>query len=509
MVGQYSIIRKKEYGKMANEIYIGQSILETITVALYENPIIVFREYVQNSLDAYNKALADDMPKLRDFHVSIDIDEEKKNIVIRDNGYGIETNSQFRKEMLSIGSSDKTIDRTKYIGFRGIGRISGMPFCSKLIFRNKAQNSKKINECIWEGDTYRKKLDDEDTIADLEKIVRDIVKFKNKDVGDNTKKEDHFFEVTIENYDDEIENMLNGDSFKEKLIRMLPLKYHRDFSSAKVILDKYQSFMNKSIEEFMIKVKYNGKELFKSYNQDYILDSDIRFWEIRGKQKKTGAVGDKIGLLWFTFARHPKTVKSSEYYGILTRSKNVLMGDNDTFAQVADNNNFYITTFREMTQTMRCVYGELLINSPYLRDNSRRDWFLPDECSRTLNNIVTEFVKRIYEYRYCASKYFSTHKTKTKEELIKVLDDLVSLKEDRIDLDHFLRKEDKKPETKSTKMADTEKSFSEQDMPQEGKSTKKYYDIFMHIIKDFFAKEKKMATFLKLRAFIANHYKQI
>ena len=37
---------------MAKKVTIGKSVLETITVALYENPIILFREYVQNSLDA-------------------------------------------------------------------------------------------------------------------------------------------------------------------------------------------------------------------------------------------------------------------------------------------------------------------------------------------------------------------------------------------------------------------------------------------------------------------------
>ena len=32
---------------------IGRDILETLTSSLYENPIVAFREYVQNSVDAY------------------------------------------------------------------------------------------------------------------------------------------------------------------------------------------------------------------------------------------------------------------------------------------------------------------------------------------------------------------------------------------------------------------------------------------------------------------------
>lgn len=488
---------------MAHKIKIGKSILETITVALYENPIILFREYVQNSLDAYNKALEEGKNTLNNFHVTIDINKKNRDIVIKDNGYGIDTNDLFKERMLSIGSSDKIQDRTKYIGFRGIGRISGLPFCKKLIFRNKAQNSEIINECIWEGDSYRNKLDDENTPDDLQKIINEIVEVKinnNLDIESG----DHFFEVTIKNYDDEIKYMLEDNNFKDKLIRMLPLKFHKDFKEAEDIMSKYKSFMNESIEKFMVSVKYNGEDLFKNYNQKYILDSDIRFWEISEKQKISGAVGDKIGLLWFTFDKHPKNVKNDEYYGILTRSKNVLMGENDTFAQVADNSNTYITTFREMAQTIRCVYGELLINSPNLRDNSRRDWFLPDQHSRYLNTVITEFVKRLYDYRYCASKYFRSTATKKKEDLKKALEDLTNLGDDRIDLNYFFKRDDEKSDEK----INIEKSFSKQDMPQENKTMKKYYDILMQIIKEFFAKEKRLAMFLKLRAFIANHYKQ-
>jgi hypothetical protein len=496
---------------MADNIKIGQSVLETITVALYENPIIIFREYVQNSLDAYNKAIDDDgKTKIKDFFVTIDINENNRTIIIKDNGYGIYTDTLFEKEMLSIGGSEKDQDRTKYIGFRGIGRISSLPFCNRLTFRNKAQDSKVINKCIWEGDTYRKILNDNKTIDDLQGIIKKIVKVETDTIGDE-KPDDHFFEVTIENYDEEIEDLLNDSKFKDKLTRMLPLKYRDDFKHAKKIINKYKSFMNESLEKFMVDVKYNGEALFKNYTEDYILDSDIQFWEITDMQRESGAVGDKIGLLWFTFARHPKVLKNDEYYGILTRSKNVLMGENDTFAKVADNSNVYITTFREMAQTIRCVYGELLINSANLRDNSRRDWFLPDKHSRYLNAVISDFVKRLYEFRYSASKYFRTNATIDTEEVKKTLDNLVFTGGAKIDSNYFLKKETNKEEpdiSSKPTISENDTSFSEQDIPQENKTNKKYYDYLMQIIKEFFIKEKKIESFLKLRAFITNFYKK-
>ncbi len=183
------------------------------------------------------------------------------------------------------------------------------------------------------------------------------------------------------------------------------------------------------------------------------------------------------------------------------------MGDNETFAQVADNSDTYITTFREMAQMLRGIYGELLINSQYLRDNSRRDWFLPDEDSMFLNSIITDFMKRLHKYRYCASKYFSGNHPKKKAELKKALDELVDLQNNKIDLVYFYKKE-KNGKNKFDDNSKQQESYSNQDMPHENKTMKKHYDIIMRIIKFFFRKEKKIDIFAKLRAFIANQFKK-
>lgn len=484
------------------KITVGRSILETITVALYENPIILFREYVQNSLDAHNRAVDAGKPEIKDIHVTVTIDEAQRSIVIRDNGYGIESYALFEERMLSIGSSHSQADRTKYIGFRGIGRISGLPFCEKLTFRNKAVNSTEVHECTWLGKEYRDKLSSQSAGGDLSTIIEEIVTV-NKKNAEATDKNKHYFEVVLEGYNDDIDETLNDTNFKKKLIRMLPLQYDNGFNSANTIMSRYKSFMNEDLMRFMIPVKLNGESLCKDYDDSFILDSDIIFWEVRGKKKKDQSLGDKIGLLWFTFAAHLKSHKNDQYYGILTRSKNVLMGGNDTFAQVADNSSSYVTTFREMVQSLQGIYGELLINSQHLSDNSRRDWFLPDEYSRDLNNVITDFMRRLTKYRYCSSRYFRKKPTKTKENLKKALDELVDLKANTIKFDSF-SKRDEEPVTNESQVT----SLSDEDLPHESKTMKKHYDALMKVIEAYFCKIKKRVLFLELRAFIANHFEQ-
>ena len=107
-------------------IGMGIRLLETLTSALYEDPIVLFREYVQNSADAFIRHPA------KDSKIEITINQNDRTIEFIDNGYGVEL-EDFEHKMRSIGISDKgsAIDQ---IGFRGIGRLSAMPFCQKLIF---------------------------------------------------------------------------------------------------------------------------------------------------------------------------------------------------------------------------------------------------------------------------------------------------------------------------------------------------------------------------------------
>lgn len=478
---------------MLREVKIGSSLLETITVALYEDPIILFREYIQNSLDAYNLAMDSKLhEKVTDFGVSIEIDQNERKIVIRDNGYGIEQ-ELFEEKMLSIAVSDKVKERTNFIGFRGIGRISGLPFCEKLIFRNKVKNSTKVDICIWDGNKYNQLLEKESRDS-LEEAIRKIVDFPIQGEKEKTPKEEHFFEVIIEKYNDELEDLISRDIyFKKRLNRMLPLNYSPEFTMAEKIIDKYKEFMGKDLERYMVKVNYNGEELFKNYTDDYIKESKIIFWHLRGKKTKSAGFGPKIGLLWFTFDRKLTTSEDEDYFGILVRSKNMLMGSNETTAQVADQYCDHVTTYSEMLGALRAIYGELLIDSSDLRDNASRDWFLYDKYSRDLNYIICDFINRLHRYRYKASSYFRKNSKVEEESMLKVLDELVNLKKNKIDFDLYKREEEG-PEILT---------LADQDVPNEGILFKRIYNKIILIIMEFFKKNKKYDSFLKLRAFIS------
>lgn len=491
---------------MISNIIIGKSLLETITSALYEDPIVLFREYTQNSVDAYKKAIREEeQAEIENFHVSIDIDSSKKTITIKDNGYGINTEGTFSQKMTDIAMSDKT-DRSQYIGFRGIGRLSAMPFCQSLQFLNKAKGSNSINCCKWDGSKYRDLLNsdakDYETFNSIVKSIVSVTKLP-ADVGID----EHYFKVVIEGYGLEIKEVIESKKFKQRLRKMLPLKYSTDFPSSKKIIEKYNDYMSEDFNDFTCSVKLNGEELQKNYTDSkHVLESDIIFWEIRGKVGPKKEPAEKIGILWFTFNKKFMSNSDNDDYGILVRSKNVLMGDNSTFADLCENSREHISTHRELTQALRGIYGELLINCDSLKDNARREWFKTDEKSYYLKCIIIAFVKSLQTYRYKSSTYFNNKGPENKKKLKEALVNLIDVEANEIDVNTFF-------ETETSDIDDENKNIEDfvyacDDIPRQSKTKKKSYEELMAIIREFFEKENKYELFLKLRAFIKRHFNE-
>lgn len=473
-----------------SKIRMGLSLLETLTSALYEDPIILFREYVQNSVDSFTEN------KVEDFKININIDKENKNITIIDNGEGI-LFDKFERKMLSIGESDKN-SKSDQIGFRGIGRLSAMPFCEKLIFINKNKDSEKIQKFEWNGKKYLEMLL-VDSTADLETAMNDLSSYSNEKYdGENN---DHFFKVELIGYSTEVEEMIEDTNFENKLSLLLPLKYSQEFSKyAQEISKEYKAVMGDSIERKQFDIYLNAKLLVKPFSEQHILESNIVILPIILKSTKNSMPDNKIGLIWFTFNRKVTSNAKNEPRGIWVRSKNMLVGDEYSIANVASKSKTeYITTYREMTQTLNGVYGEMLLNTTLLSDNTRRDWFRIDENSIALRTIIVEFIGNLYNYRRKASSFFN-NKTENskKEDLIKAYQKLTSeINIDRIkDTINLIDIVEKETIKESLKL-----EYADDDIPNESISVRRFYEKILLNLKNYYMQEKKeeIETFMKIR----------
>lgn len=113
------------YHLPVGEEYVGSSILDIVSGALYSNALDVVREYIQNALDA--KA-----PQVK-------IVVRQHDILIRDNGKGL--NLQQLDNARKVAVSRKG---TGEVGFRGIGIYSSFSVCDALEVISRPEGSDRI-----------------------------------------------------------------------------------------------------------------------------------------------------------------------------------------------------------------------------------------------------------------------------------------------------------------------------------------------------------------------------
>jgi molecular chaperone HtpG len=490
-------------------VKFGLRLLETLTSALYDNPIVLFREYVQNSVDAYKVALKNKLDPVDNFSVNIDVDEDNRSITIFDNGYGIEA-KYFDATMLDIGV-DKKSGLSDQIGFRGIGRLSAIPFCEKLIFRNKPQGSKNIFVFTWDGKAFNEMLI-KDSTAELSKAF-DVITASSLEKYDGNVG-DHFFSVFVEKYNIEIQELIHQKDFKKQLASLLPLKYLPCFKYQTEIKNSYFKWMHEQFDKYCFDIKLNSEPLYKQYTDENILESGICYWELKFPTP-SNEPEEPFGLLWFTFNRKISANPLDQPYGIFVRSKNMQMGNNNSLVDAIFRSkpDDYIPSYRELTQTIQGVYGEMLIDSSRFNDNARRDWFKLEGSSIILRDIIFEFLKRLYDYRKTASKAFSEKKdentTKNKEKLRETLVGLAYAPDTKTFIDKFYKdkkKADKDKENKNyQKRKNDEKNkldYADEDVPFFDFSLQKLYNKMLLLMRDFFSEDGNLETFLRIRAFI-------
>jgi hypothetical protein len=177
------------------------------------------------------------------------------------------------------------------------------------------------------------------------------------------------------------------------------------------------------------------------------------------------------------------------------------MGDNNALVTAISRNKTdeYITSYRELTQTIQGLFGELLIYSPDLDDNARRDWFKIDANSIELRDIIFDFLRRLHDYRYVASKaYNSDDFDKYKPKLEEALSELISNPEPKKMINAFKAAKDANDEIKRQK---NRFEFANEDIPLEAPNIKTFYDQIIKLLKEYPLFKNKQ-DFLKIRAFI-------
>ena len=201
------------------KVTIGKYTLESLTTGMYVEPYVLYREYIQNSADSIDKAIKDKIILKEDGEIQVDIRKDKYEIEISDNGVGISKDKVY-SILMDIGNSEKKADNNK--GFRGIGRLSGLGYCDKIIFETSTMGENVKSSLIFDSIKLQELLSPGkyETLSLEDVIIQSsTLEFSEEKI------ESHFFKVKLINVNEKLK-LLEFDKVLEYLQETAPVPYN-------------------------------------------------------------------------------------------------------------------------------------------------------------------------------------------------------------------------------------------------------------------------------------------
>ena len=121
-------------------VTVGPSILGLVTSGIYDDPLAIYREYIQNAVDALSRQNG------AEGEVKITVDPRQKRVSICDDGPGL-TYQECLEDLVPISQSRKCLGRDR--GFRGIGRLSALVFAESVTFLTRACAGDPVTRVVW------------------------------------------------------------------------------------------------------------------------------------------------------------------------------------------------------------------------------------------------------------------------------------------------------------------------------------------------------------------------
>ena len=366
----------------------GKFLLEILTKGMYSNPMHVYREYIQNSTDSIDKAVAGGVISSPEAAIHIEIDGVKQRIIIHDNGYGIPA-EKTREILLSIGDSDKNgMDER---GFRGIGRLAGLAYAKEVKFVTSTfgEEVKMVMTCdCVKLQRFLQKSNAE--TSDVMETFKAISSFADPQPED---KDAHYFEVQMIGVPLE-SGLLEENIVWSYLSETAPVDFNsQQFSQAQKIRDYFSEHrcpitcykILRGSRKLPIYKPYSrtlstGKQV-KTRNKDSVRDVEFVYAE--------ASDGKPLYIGWLALTDFSGIISDEAVQGIRFRKGNILVGNNTTFVK-------YFPS--EGHNANRMFAGEIHALHNELIPNSQRDDFEPNviynEMRRALSKWAGEINKK-------------------------------------------------------------------------------------------------------------------
>jgi len=345
--------------EIANKPVIGRQLFDIITSGMYDNPLMVYREYIQNAVDSIDLAVAEGQVALEDAKISITLRGQERCITIEDNGKGL-SNGTAHSILTNLGCSPKEGQNQR--GFRGIGRLGGLAYCDELIFETRSAGDDLISTVRWNRKEFDAMAADTRQNITLEQMIQAVAALDYEEPSENTPP--HFFRVTLRNVHRFHSDMLMNMKFvHDYLAQSAPVPYDRRTFAFAEEIENYLSAVN-NYHAYHITV--NDRQVFRPYSNEIRLSTNqadsigsIEFFQFKG------TASEPIALGWYAKTSFLATLPSTlNVKGIRVRQGNIEVGGE----------RFLEDKFSE-ARFSGWQIGEIHVVNGKLKPNARRDGF--------------------------------------------------------------------------------------------------------------------------------------
>jgi len=277
--------------KFNGPVTIGKDTLELLSSGMYNQPLSIYREYVQNAADSLDEAAANGLrlpTAIPPIDIRISPPEAGRCVTIRDHGIGIRRSS-FANTLTAIGASKKR--GTEARGFRGIGRLAGLGYCQTLTMRSKHADDSEVCCMHWDCKKLKELLRD---AADLtvQQILELVVELSSSQAKNYP---NHFFEIEMQHVvRNKTDSLMSEPAIRHYLAQVAPVPFHPSFSFGAEI----QEFLAKHKAGSVYNLNLNGTAVMRPHRDSYAPKpkatskfTEVEYIEIKGISGGTDAVG--------------------------------------------------------------------------------------------------------------------------------------------------------------------------------------------------------------------------
>ncbi len=347
---------------MTTNPIVGGDLLRLITAGMYDNPLVLYREYLQNAADA--------VASQGSGSVQVKIDRLQSQVAIRDDGTGLSPRDAAHR-LIDIGRStkDRIVDR----GFRGIGRLSALAFAEQVQFSTRTCATEPVTQVTWSGRTLR---DPDLAQVDATTAIEQCTTIRQLSDGDWPKR---FFEVTIDRINRHAASaLLNEDAARSYIGEVCPVPMANSFPLASQI----REFLANYTDCLVLDVRVNDDDcpVRRPFAETVPLTGQYGAAFERLETRLIPRIGgnDPAAIVWLAHTPYAGSIpRRLGVRGLRARTGNIQIGSDRIFAHL----------FLEPRFNGWCV-GEVHILDKHIVPNGRRDYFEPSPHVRNLENHI-------------------------------------------------------------------------------------------------------------------------